>query len=160
LRDAGHGRLGGDPTDQGAPRAPAHPHHRGHVPRHGRGRAAGPRGGLRRLHGEADPRGRAAGEDQALHRIASGVRRRGGRAMTERILIVDDEPFNLDLLAQELREMGYAVGGARGGVEALARVESYRPDLVLLDYMMPGMSGLDVLRELRKGESEVPVVMI
>jgi DNA-binding NtrC family response regulator len=80
--------------------------------------------------------------------------------MTERILIVDDEPFNLDLLAQELREMGYAVERARDGVEALARVESYRPDLVLLDYMMPGMSGLDVLRELRKGESEVPVVMI
>ena len=80
--------------------------------------------------------------------------------MQERILIVDDEPFNLDLLAQELREMGYAVERALNGPEALARVESFRPDLVLLDYMMPGMSGLDVLRELRKGESEIPVVMI
>jgi DNA-binding NtrC family response regulator len=80
--------------------------------------------------------------------------------MAERILIVDDEPFNLDLLAQELRELGYTVDLAREGAEALARVESHRPDLVLLDYMMPGMSGLDVLRELRKGESDVPVVMI
>jgi DNA-binding NtrC family response regulator len=80
--------------------------------------------------------------------------------MQERILIVDDEPFNLDLLAQELREMGYAVERALNGPEALARVESFRPDLVLLDYMMPGMSGLDVLRELRKGESDIPVVMI
>jgi CheY-like chemotaxis protein len=53
--------------------------------------------------------------------------------MTERILIVDDEPFNLDLLAQELKELGYAVERARDGVEALACVESYRPDLVLLD---------------------------
>ena len=80
--------------------------------------------------------------------------------MTERILIVDDEPFNLDLLAQELKELGYAVERARDGVEALACVESYRPDLVLLDYMMPGMSGLDVLQQLRGRESEVPVVMI
>ena len=80
--------------------------------------------------------------------------------MTERILIVDDEPFNLDLLAQELTELGYAVERARDGVEALACVESYRPDLVLLDYMMPGMSGLDVLQQLRGRESDVPVVMI
>ncbi len=80
--------------------------------------------------------------------------------MTERILIVDDEPFNLDLLAQELKELGYAVERARDGGEALAGVESYRPDLMLLDYMMPGMSGLDVLQELRRRESDVPVVMI
>jgi DNA-binding NtrC family response regulator len=81
-------------------------------------------------------------------------------AMPERILIVDDEPFNLELLAQELRDLGYDVERARDGVEALARAESYRPDLVLLDYMMPGMNGLEVLQEIRKGESDVPVVMI
>ena len=80
--------------------------------------------------------------------------------MAERILIVDDEPFNLELLAQELRDLGYDVARARDGVEALARAERYRPDLVLLDYMMPGMNGLEVLEELRKGESDVPVVMI
>ena len=80
--------------------------------------------------------------------------------MRERILIVDDEPFNLELLAQELRDLGYDIARARDGVEALARAESYRPDLVLLDYMMPGMNGLEVLQELRKGESDVPVVMV
>ena len=80
--------------------------------------------------------------------------------MPERILIVDDEPFNLDLLEQELRDLGYDVERARDGVEALARAESYRPDLILLDYMMPGMNGLEVLQEIRKGESDVPVVMI
>ncbi len=80
--------------------------------------------------------------------------------MRERILIVDDEPFNLDLLAQELSDLGYAVERARHGVEALALSESYRPDLVLLDYMMPGMNGLEVLQELRTRESDVPVVII
>jgi DNA-binding NtrC family response regulator len=80
--------------------------------------------------------------------------------MRERILIVDDEPFNLDLLAQEVRELGYDVDLARDGTEALARTESYRPDLILLDYMMPGMNGMDVLREIRRREWDVPVIMI
>ena len=80
--------------------------------------------------------------------------------MQERILIVDDEPFNLDLLAQEVRELGYDVERARDGAEALTRTESYRPDLMLLDYMMPGMNGLDVLQEIRRREWDVPVIMI
>jgi DNA-binding NtrC family response regulator len=80
--------------------------------------------------------------------------------MTDRILIVDDEPYNLDLLEQELSDRGFAVERARNGTEALQKTEALRPDLVLLDYMMPGMSGLDVLRELRNGESDVPVVVM
>jgi DNA-binding NtrC family response regulator len=80
--------------------------------------------------------------------------------MHERILIVDDEPFNLDLLTQELTDLGYAVARARSGPEALEATEASRPELVLLDYMMPGMSGLDVLRELRARESDLAVVMI
>src|SRR5512146_1318115 len=80
--------------------------------------------------------------------------------MANRILIVDDEPFNLDLLEQELTDRGYEVERARSGTEALQKSESLRPDLVLLDYMMPGMNGLDVLAELRGGESDLPVVMM
>jgi len=80
--------------------------------------------------------------------------------MPGRILIVDDEPFNLDLLSQELTDLGYSVTVAGGGAEALARCEAAPPDLVLLDYMMPGMSGLDVLRELKSRDVDVPVVMI
>jgi DNA-binding NtrC family response regulator len=49
---------------------------------------------------------------------------------------------------------------ARDGAEALRKNETGRPDVVLLDYMMPGMNGLDVLKEIRGGESEVPVVMM
>jgi two-component system, NtrC family, response regulator AtoC len=80
--------------------------------------------------------------------------------MPDKILIVDDEPFNLDLLEQELTDRGYVIARALGGTEALEKTEALRPDLVLLDYMMPGMSGLDVLREIRNTESEVPIVMM
>ena len=80
--------------------------------------------------------------------------------MPDKILIVDDEPFNLDLLEQELADRGYAIERARDGVEALRKSEFTRPDLVLLDYMMPGMNGLDVLKEIRDGEFDVPVVMM
>jgi DNA-binding NtrC family response regulator len=80
--------------------------------------------------------------------------------MADKILIVDDEPFNLDVLEQELTDRGYAIVRARSGSEALQKVETVAPDLVLLDYMMPGMSGLDVLRALRDSDSDVPVVMI
>lgn len=78
----------------------------------------------------------------------------------ERILIVDDEPLNLELLERELRPHDYRVESARNGEEALEKVASFVPDLVLLDYMMPDMSGLEVLREIRSRGNDVPVVMI
>ncbi|TAJ81278.1 sigma-54-dependent Fis family transcriptional regulator [bacterium] len=80
--------------------------------------------------------------------------------MSNKILIVDDEPFNLDLLEQELTDRGYALERANNGTEALAKVESSQPDLVLLDYMMPDMNGIEVLKEIRKGGNDVLVVMI
>ncbi len=80
--------------------------------------------------------------------------------MADKILIVDDEPFNLDLLEQELSDRGYAVEKAATGEQALAKFESFQPDLVLLDYQMPGMNGVEVLKEIRKRGNDVPVVMI
>jgi DNA-binding NtrC family response regulator len=80
--------------------------------------------------------------------------------MADKILIVDDERFNLDLLEQELTDRGFTVERAEDGAEAMRKIESSRPDLVLLDYMMPGMNGLDVLRELRANELDVPVVVM
>ena len=59
--------------------------------------------------------------------------------MSKKILIVDDEPFNLDLLEQELAEYEYVIDRAADGVEALAKTQSFAPDLILLDYMMPRM---------------------
>jgi DNA-binding NtrC family response regulator len=80
--------------------------------------------------------------------------------MPNKILIVDDEPFNLDLLEQELSELGYAVVRAETGAAALMQIEKVAPDLVLLDYLMPGMNGIEVLQTIRKTQSDLPIVMI
>ena len=80
--------------------------------------------------------------------------------MSEKILIVDDEPSNRNILGQELTHEGYSVLAASDGREALRKIESSRPDLIILDYMMPDLSGLEVLKELRKRENDTPVVMI
>ena len=80
--------------------------------------------------------------------------------MADKILVVDDQVSNRNILRQELTHRGYAVETANDGPEALGKVESSRPDLMILDYMMPNMSGLEVLKELRNREHDVPVVMI
>jgi DNA-binding NtrC family response regulator len=80
--------------------------------------------------------------------------------MAQKILVVDDEPFNLDLLEQELTEAGYVVERAASGAEALKRFDAAAPDLVLVDQVMPGTTGLDVLRELRERDREVPVIIV
>ena len=69
--------------------------------------------------------------------------------MPSKILIVDDEPFNLDLLEQELTDLGYAVARADDGAQALSEIEQVAPDLVLLDYLMPRMNGFEVLQWVR-----------
>ena len=65
-----------------------------------------------------------------------------------RLLLVDDEPANLQLLKRVL-EADYRLVFARSGEEALARVRAGAPDLILLDVMMPGMSGHEVIRALK-----------
>ena len=79
-----------------------------------------------------------------------------------RILVVDDLPQNVKLLADLLGAKGYAVATASSGPEALARVETERPDLVLLDVMMPEMSGYEVCRKIRENPATgiLPVVMV
>jgi DNA-binding response OmpR family regulator len=79
-----------------------------------------------------------------------------------RILIVDDEEANLDLLSRRLCRAGYDVECAESGEVALKRVEGGSIDLVLLDQMMPGLSGLDVLRKLRSiySSRQLPVIMV
>ena len=79
-----------------------------------------------------------------------------------KVLVVDDTPQNVKLLADLLRAKGYAVVTASGGPEALAQVEAERPDLVLLDVMMPGMSGYEVCQKIRANPATgiLPVVMV
>jgi DNA-binding response OmpR family regulator len=82
--------------------------------------------------------------------------------MSNKILIVDDEPFNLDLLEQELGDQGYVIERAADGAEALEKVPSFEPDVILLDYMMPRMNGLEVLKHLREDEKykTIPVILL
>jgi DNA-binding NtrC family response regulator len=80
--------------------------------------------------------------------------------MALRILLVDDEPLNLDLLEQELDDLGYVTDRAADGPGALHRLETWAPDVLLLDYQMPGMNGIEVLTEIRKKGRDLPVIMI
>jgi diguanylate cyclase (GGDEF)-like protein len=81
---------------------------------------------------------------------------------TNTLLLVDDEPMNRDALSRRLERSGYRVLLAEGGEQALALLASERIDLVLLDVMMPGMTGLDVLRCMRGSRSlaDLPVIMV
>ncbi|HUR71345.1 MAG TPA: sigma-54 dependent transcriptional regulator [Candidatus Limnocylindrales bacterium] len=80
--------------------------------------------------------------------------------MASKILIVDDEPFNLDLLEQELDELGFASERANNGAQALQKIARGNPALVLLDYQMPDMNGIEVLRNIRQTDKDLPVVII
>ncbi len=77
------------------------------------------------------------------------------------VLLVDDEPLNRDMLSRRLGKAGYDVATASDGADALAQIQAKHPDLVLLDLLMPGMSGLDVLREIRRtvDPTELPIVV-
>src|SRR5947208_12628373 len=82
--------------------------------------------------------------------------------MPEKILVVDDVAVNVKLLADLLAVKGYAVVTAAGGAEALTKIDKEQPALVLLDVMMPGMSGYDVCRKIRQNPatSMLPVIMV
>jgi len=69
--------------------------------------------------------------------------------MSKKILIADDEPNIVTSLEFLMRKAGYEVRVARDGEEALAQMESFQPDLVLLDVMMPKVSGYDLCQRLR-----------
>jgi two-component system, OmpR family, response regulator len=78
----------------------------------------------------------------------------------ERILVVDDEPYITDLLSAALRFEGFTVDVAVTGSEALQMARSSRPDLVMLDVMLPDLEGIEVCRRLRAAGDGVPVVFL
>jgi len=79
--------------------------------------------------------------------------------LTALVLLVDDEPPIVDLLSYNLRRSGYQVAVARDGEEALAVARRERPDLIILDLMLPRLDGLEVCRILRR-ERDVPIIML
>ncbi len=82
--------------------------------------------------------------------------------MTHRILVVDDEPDITALVAYHLAKAGYRVSTAANGPDALKAAREERPDIVILDVMLPGVSGYDVLAELRRREEtrDVGVILL
>ena len=83
-------------------------------------------------------------------------------APTAKVLVVDDTPHNVKLLADLLTVKGYGVATATNGEDALAAIAAEPPDLVLLDIMMPGLSGYDVCKRLRADPQTalLPVVLV
>ena len=83
--------------------------------------------------------------------------RAGGEA---RLLVVEDEPTILELLSGSLRFAGFDVVTAASGVEALRVTAAVRPDLILLDVMMPEADGFEVIRQIRSGGPRIPVIFL
>src|SRR5258706_3500 len=79
--------------------------------------------------------------------------------MKSRVLVVDDDPALAEMLTIVLRGEGFDTAVVSDGTRALPAVRELRPDVVLLDLMLPGMNGIDVFRAIRS-ESGVPIVML
>jgi DNA-binding response OmpR family regulator len=81
---------------------------------------------------------------------------------TKKILAVDDEPDVLMIVKMGLMSEGYDVDTASNGFDALAKAKDNRPDLIVLDMMMPEMTGFEVLKHLRNDAAtqDVPVIML
>jgi CheY-like chemotaxis protein len=76
--------------------------------------------------------------------------KKGEIKMAETILLVDDEIKVLDFMSSFLKNEGFEIATAQSGSEALSKIKEVNPALVVLDWMMPHMNGLDVCREIRK----------
>ena len=83
-----------------------------------------------------------------------------GGAAEAKILVVDDEPNIVELLSASLRFMGFEVATAPDGIRALDVARTFRPDLVVLDVMMPGMDGFGLLRRLRADGAHCPALFL
>jgi two-component system OmpR family response regulator len=79
---------------------------------------------------------------------------------SHRILVVDDEPNIVDVVSMALRFQGFSVESAGTGAEAVSAVASFRPDLIVLDVMLPDMEGFDVAQRLGAQRARVPIIFL
>jgi len=79
---------------------------------------------------------------------------------SNRVLVVDDEPNIVDVIAMALRFQGFAVESAGTGAEALAAVANFKPQLIVLDVMLPDMEGFEVARRLGAQRATVPIIFL
>lgn len=82
--------------------------------------------------------------------------------MAKKILLVEDEEIMIDLLQRKLTQEGYEITVAQNGVEGLERMREIKPDIVLLDIVMPKMGGFEVMEEMAKERElkDIPVIII
>ena len=80
----------------------------------------------------------------------------------KKILLIEDEEIIIDLLERKLKDQGYEVAVAKNGKQGLELMEKEKPDLILLDLIMPIMGGFEVLEEMNKSQElkKIPVVII
>jgi two-component system OmpR family response regulator len=77
-----------------------------------------------------------------------------------RVLVVDDEPNIVDVVSMALRFQGFEVASAGTGAEAISQVSAFRPDLIVLDVMLPDMEGFEVARRLGAERARVPIIFL
>ena len=113
------------------------------------------------LRGQGRPR--VARLERLRHTVVTGSEQASGRrAMGSRILVVEDEPDLAELVALNLRGAGHEVVVCHDGSTALAEVQRSQPDLLVLDVMLPDVSGVEVCRRLRRSAetARIPVIML
>ena len=81
-------------------------------------------------------------------------------AESHRVLVVDDEPNIVDVVSMALRYQGFEVDSAGTGAEALSQVQAFRPDLIVLDIMLPDMEGFEVAKRLGAQRAKVPIIFL
>jgi len=93
--------------------------------------------------------------------LKTKAKRRAG-AMGKKILVIDDEPDMVTFYCTVLEEKGYSVTGVNSAQEGLHLLEAGKPDLILLDLIMPDKTGINLFRDLKKDEryKDIPVVLI
>ena len=84
------------------------------------------------------------------------------KAKDKKVLVVDDDPVVIRLVKEILKNLGYQVETAKDGIDAMVLVKQERPDLIVLDIMMPELNGYDVLRTLKFTDEfkDIPVLLL
>jgi len=91
--------------------------------------------------------------------LRKGQRREDGELTRQKVLVIDDEENVCELISLYFGKAGYDVITAADGVDGIEKVRQERPDIVILDLMLPGVDGVDVCKELRK-QSNIPLIML
>src|SRR3954449_13579861 len=79
---------------------------------------------------------------------------------SHRVLVVDDEPNIVDIISMALRFNGFTISSAGTGADALTQVGEFKPDLVVLDVMLPDMEGFDIAKRLSAERSRTPIIFL